>query len=211
MLLYLGAGLAGLASAGVAGGMLRAAADPATTTLQQARAEFDAGHLTDAAAAFRVLAAKGDPQAEYWYGYTLDHGLGTVADAKAAITQYDKALAGGVVAAGTNLGELYSSGNAIPPDYPKARNLFTDAARLGDARAARDLGLMLRDGIGGPADPVGAFAWLEVASLRGDTAAQAERNHLLLTLSPAQQAEASQQAAALQAAKSAPNTPASKT
>jgi hypothetical protein len=56
---------------------------------------------------------------------------------------------------------------------------------------------MLQQGIGGPADPVGAYAWLEVASLGGNAQARAERDHLLPALSPAQQAEAVQQASAL--------------
>jgi TPR repeat protein len=52
---------------------------------------------------------------------------------------------------------------------------------------------MLHEGIGSPADPVAAYAWLEVAALRGNALAQHERDALLPTLLPAQQAEANQQ------------------
>jgi TPR repeat protein len=196
MLPYLVAGLIGIACAGFVGTTFERSAAIAPMNLHQAVSDFDAGNLTAATSAFRKLADAGNPHAAYWYGHALDLGLGTPADVKAAITQYQKAWAGGVTQAGTRLGELYRDGNAIPPDFAKARSYLTEAARRGNARAALDLGGMLRDGIGGPADPVSAYAWLEVASLRGNAQAQVERNRLLPTLTPAQQAAAGQQATA---------------
>jgi TPR repeat protein len=196
MLPYLAAGLFGIACAGLVGRAFQTPAAIPPMDLHQAVSDFDAGNLTAATSAFRTLADAGNPHAAYWYGHALDLGLGTPTDVKAAITQYEKAWAGGVTPAGTRLGELYLDGNAIPPDFAKARSYLTEAARRGDARAALDLGGMLRDGIGGPADPVSAYAWLEVASLRGNAQAQVERNHLLPTLSLAQQMAASQQATA---------------
>jgi TPR repeat protein len=166
-------------------------------SLQRAIAAFDSNHLTSATGAFRVLADKGDPTAAFWYGHALERGLGTQQDITAAIAQFQKALAGGVTRAGTSLGELYLNGNAIPPDFTKARAYLTAAAKSGDSRAALDLGRMFREGIGAPADPVAAYAWLEVASLDGNAAARQERNELLPNLSPAQQAEAVQQARVL--------------
>lgn len=179
-----------------------------TMNLQQAVSEFDTGHLTAATAAFRTLAKAGDPHAAYWYGHALDLGLGTPVDVAAAIKQYEKAWAGGVIQAGTRLGEIYLTGNAVPQQFTKARSYLTQAARRGDARAAFDLAHMLQAGIGAPADPVAAYAWLEVASLRGDAQARAERDRLLPALTPAQQAQANQQAAqdlpVVTAAKAAP-------
>jgi TPR repeat protein len=168
-----------------------------TPSLQRAISEFDSNHLTSATAAFRVLADKGDPTAAFWYGHALERGLGTQQDITAAVAQFQKALAGGVTRAGMSLGELYLNGNAIPPDFKKARAYLTAAAKGGYSRAALDLGRMYREGMGAPADPVAAYAWLEVASLDGNAAARQERNQLLPTLSPAQQAEAVQQATAL--------------
>jgi TPR repeat protein len=195
-LTYLAAGLIGLACAGMVGRTWHAAATP-PMNLKQAVSDFDTGHLTAATAAFRTLADAGDPHAAYWYGHALDLGLGTPTDAKAALAQYAKASAGGVTRAGTRLGELYLDGNAAPQDFVKARAYLTAAAEGGNARAALDLGHMLRDGIGGPADPVTAYAWLEVASLRGNTLAQHERDGLLPSLAPAQQAHAMQQVSKL--------------
>jgi hypothetical protein len=191
---YLAAGLLGLAGVGLLARTSHTPAPRPAMNLQQAVSDFDAGHLTAATAAFRTLAKAGDPHAEYWYGHVLDRGLGTPVAVKAAMMQYAKASAGGVMQAGTRLGELYLDGNAVPPDFAKARSYLTESARHGDAHAALDLGRMQREGIGGPADPVAAYAWLEVASFRGNTQAQQDRDRLLPTLSPAQQAEAIQQA-----------------
>jgi len=190
---YLIAGLLGLASVGLFGRVWHTATPVPPMNLKQAVADFDTGQLAPATAAFRTLANAGDPHAAYWYGHALDRGLGTAIDVKAAMAQYSKALAGGVMQAGTRLGELYLDGNAVPPDFAKARTYLTAAAKGGDARAALDLGRMLHEGIGSPADPVAAYAWLEVAALRGNALAQHERDALLPTLLPAQQAEANQQ------------------
>jgi len=198
-LTYLTAGCIGLIAAGLVGTRLHPPTAVAASSLQQARAEFDAGDLPAAASAFKTLADKGDPQAAYWYGYALNEGLGVPVDAREAIAQYDKAWSGGVTQAGTRLGEIYLNGNLIPPQFGKARSYLTDAAQRGDAGAALDLGHMLRAGIGGPADPVKAYAWLEMAALKGNGEARVERNQLLATLSPQQQDAAAQQAASLQA------------
>jgi TPR repeat protein len=200
VLTYLAIGAIGLACAGLAGRLWQASLPSEPTNLRQAVYDFDTGHLSAATTVFRKLADAGDPHAAYWYGHALDLGLGVPADPKAAIVQYAKAWTGGVTQAGTRLGELYLDGNAVPQDFAKARSYLTEAGRRGDARAALDVGRMLREGIGGPADPVAAYAWLEVASLHGNAQARAERDRLLPALSPAQQVEASQQAARIDGA-----------
>jgi TPR repeat protein len=197
LLAWLAAGTICLAVAGVLGGTWYAARVPPAATLKQALAEFRAGDVTSAASAFRQLAEAGNVQAAYWYGDALEHGLGTPVDAKAAIAQFQKAWSGGVPQAATQLGELYLAGNLVLPDFAKARSYLTAAAEADDTRAALDLGRVLREGIGGPADPVRAYAWLEIAALRGNTQARMERDRLLPTLQPSQQAEASQEAEAL--------------
>jgi TPR repeat protein len=192
-LTYLTAGLIGLAGAGMLGRTWHTATPTPPMNLKQAISDFDTGHLKAATATFRALANAGNPNAAYWYGHALDLGLGTPTDTKAAMAQFAKASAGGVTKAGTRLGELYLDGNAASQDFVKARLYLTAAAKAGNARAALDLGGVLQKGIGGPADPVAAYAWLEVASLRGDAQARQERDRLLPSLLPAQQAEAIQQ------------------
>jgi hypothetical protein len=199
-LVWLTAGLAGLISVVMLETARPPAIQPAAPTLQQAMHAFDNDNLAGAAAAFRSLAARGNVQAEYWYGHALEHGLGIAADTKQAVAEYRKAWAGGVAAAGRRLGELAISGNAGAPDFTEGRSLLLAAARGGDVLAQRDLGHVLRAGIGGPADPVGAYAWLEVAALGGNADARIQRNQLLPKLSADQQNEAAAQVKTLQAA-----------
>ncbi len=173
-------------------------------TMRQALYDFDDNDLPTAAAAFRALADRGDARAEFWYGHALEHGLGLPADPKLALAEYRKAWAGGDAAAGRRLGELDMDGNLGAPDFAHGRALLTEAAGKGDARAALDLGDALRSGIGGPVDRVGAYAWLEIASLGGNAEARVERNQLLPSLSQDQQAAASQQVKAWQDAHAKP-------
>jgi TPR repeat protein len=197
---YIAACMIGLASAGLIGRAWQPTAAAPAINLQQAISDFDSGNLTPAAAAFKTMADAGNPHAAYWYGHTLDRGLGVQADPEAAIVQYTKASAGGVMQATTRLGELYLDGNRVPPDFMKARAYLIEAAKRGDALAASDLGRVLQQGIGGPADPISAYAWLEVASLRGSAPARVERDRLLATMTPDQQAAGSQEASVLQQA-----------
>jgi TPR repeat protein len=169
-------------------------------TLEQALVEFDQDDMAAAARAFRTLAGQGDANAAYWYGHALEAGLGVPPDPKAALAEYRRAWAGGSPAAARRLGELDISGNLGPPDFDEGRNLLIQAARRGDIRAALDLGRVLRNGIGGPADPAGAYAWLEVASLGGNAEARIERDRLLPKLTQDQQAQAAAEVASLQSA-----------
>ncbi len=171
---------------------------PPKLELSEAVAAFDAGRLAPSADAFRQLAAQGDARAEYWYGHALDQGLGVKRDARQALVEFTKAWAGGVAKAGQRLGEIYRDGDQVVQDLPKAREYFRGAATRGDAQAAAEFGQMLRTGLGGPVDPVAAYAWLEIASMHGNLAAQQERDALLAHLTPEQQEAGDVQAAALQ-------------
>jgi TPR repeat protein len=200
MLPWLMAAMFGLSCASLLSLQWHRTPAPATESLPAAVAAFDGGALASGTATFRTLADHGDPHAAYWYGHALDQGLGVPVDGKAAIMQFEKAWAGGVVPAGTQLGEIYLNGNVVPQDFTQARSFLREAAQRGDARAALDLGRMARDGIGAAADPVEAYAWLEIAALHGNAQARTERDHLLASLTPAQQTAADQQVTALQGA-----------
>ena len=50
---------------------------------------------------------------------------------------------------------------------PQARALFEQAAGQGSGPAAYYLGLMLKNGMGGPQDSAAALRWLELAAQRG--------------------------------------------
>ena len=64
-------------------------------------------------------------------------------------------------AAMRELARLHLSGRAATPDAVRARDLLKQAVNSGNAAAGLDLGYVLLEGIGGPADPLaarGAFA-----------------------------------------------------
>jgi TPR repeat protein len=56
---------------------------------------------------------------------------------------------------------------AGPAGQPQARVLFETAAGQGSGPAAYYLGLMLKNGMGGPQDSAAALRWLELAAQRG--------------------------------------------
>lgn len=56
---------------------------------------------------------------------------------------------------------------AGPASQPQARALFAQAAGQGSAAAAYYLGLMLKNGMGGPQDSAGAMRYLEQAAQGG--------------------------------------------
>lgn len=77
------------------------------------------------------------------------------------------------VIAALELGRMYRDGKGVAFDYAKARRFLkvaaeTDLVRLwykfGVPEAQYALGVMLRDGVGGKADPSSAAAWFEEAA-----------------------------------------------
>ncbi|MGK5078867.1 tetratricopeptide repeat protein [Janthinobacterium sp. HLX7-2] len=63
---------------------------------------------------------------------------------------------------------------------PQARALFGQAAQQGSAAAAYYLGLMLKNGMGGPQDSTAAMHWLELAAQGGVAPAMFILANLLL-------------------------------
>jgi len=77
------------------------------------------------------------------------------------------------VIAALELGRMYRDGKVVAVDYAKARKFLkaaaqTDLVRLwykfGVPEAQYELGVMLRDGVGGKADGASAAAWFEEAA-----------------------------------------------
>ncbi|GAB0057561.1 hypothetical protein SIID45300_01892 [Candidatus Magnetaquicoccaceae bacterium FCR-1] len=85
-------------------------------------------------------------------------------------------------------------------DYAQAFTAFESLARQDDPQAQINLAIMLRDGLGRAADPIGALAWLERATAQGDEIARVEHNLLKQRLTSEQVASASLRATELMAA-----------
>ncbi|MBF0416979.1 MAG: SEL1-like repeat protein [Magnetococcales bacterium] len=85
-------------------------------------------------------------------------------------------------------------------DYARAFVAFERLAKQEDPQAQINLAIMLRDGLGRTADPVGALAWLNRAASQGDEVARVEHNLLKQRLTSEQVASATLRATELLAA-----------
>jgi TPR repeat protein len=89
-----------------------------------------------------------------------------------------------------NLGQSHRLGLGTAKDEAKAFELFLKAAMGGLAAAQSRIGLAYATGEGAALDPIEACKWIELAAMRGDKAASANRERARKLLSPAQQVEA---------------------
>ena len=153
----------------------------------QAEHEFQTGDDQAAMKLFSALANKNNPNAQYWLGHMTELGLGVPRDPAKAIDLYKKAAGQNIDAAELRLGEMYLHGNVVPPDFAQAKTYLEKSAYQGDPQAAMLLGQMYRAGIGMTADPTGAYAWSEVATLEGSVFAKRERDASFRDLSAADQ------------------------
>lgn len=99
-----------------------------------------------------------------------------------------------------NLGQAHRLGMGVAKDETRAFELLLQAAEGGVAAAQSRIGLSYATGEGAALDPIEACKWFELAALRGDKAAAANRDRARKSLSPAQQAEADRRVRAWAAA-----------
>jgi len=78
-------------------------------------------------------------------------------------------------------GRSYLRGEGVPQDDSKARQLFLQAAELGNGKAQNNLGMMCMEGRGGPKDPEACLKWLTAASEQGLGMSQQVLGSILLT------------------------------
>jgi len=115
--------------------------------------------VPEAMAAWRKAADKGSTSAMVELGVAYGTGSGVARDEAQARKLFERAAEAGNPRGVTNLAAL--SGGA-PSDPAKARGLLAKAAET-NAEAQYQLGLMMADGTGGPADDSAARALFEKA------------------------------------------------
>ena len=90
-----------------------------------------------------------------------------------ALSYYRKAADNGVADAYFALFQIYKRGYGIvAPDEVAAREMLIKAALNNIENAQIELGIWLANGRGGDKDLEGAFAWFQIAALRGNVIAQ---------------------------------------
>ena len=100
-----------------------------------------------------------------------------------------------------DIAEDYCLGQGVPQDYREAAKWFRRAADQGHLQAQVNLGMLSALGRGVERDYQEAFQWISLAAARGSQKAAKMQRTLLERMTPEQQAEARQQAAAFVAAR----------
>lgn len=115
----------------------------------------------------KQFAAKGDPQACLELGDRHLEGDGVPRDVPAAAALFEQAAKGGLANGWFRLGKIYHDGLINEPDYGRALDYFTTAARAGVIEAQHNIGAMLVSARGVKRDYVEGLAWLIVANKSG--------------------------------------------
>ena len=102
----------------------------------RAYAAYKRGEYAEALAGFRLLAEKGDAEAQNNLGVMYDYGEGVPKDFAEAVKWYRKAAVQGDVEAQTNLGFMYLTGYGVPKDYVQAY-MWSYLAAARDNKMAR--------------------------------------------------------------------------
>lgn len=141
---------------------------------------------------FRRAAESGHVPSQYRLATLYELGQGAPKDIAEARKWYRSAAEGGHVKAMHNLAVLSILTQGEPADYQTAVKWFTQAAERGLTDSQYNLALLYERGLGVPQDAVKAFKWFALAAKHGDEKATQRRDTLARTLSPVQQAEATQ-------------------
>ncbi|MDE1925812.1 MAG: sel1 repeat family protein [Burkholderiales bacterium] len=140
--------------------------------LDAAVADYDAGRLAPAQAAFEALARRQVPAAEFDLALMHLHGEVPVPDRARARRLLERAAAGGFVTAQLMLGQALESGTFGPRELSLAHDWYERAARAGSVDAQVAMGTAYFLGRGRPKDPVQAAQWYRQAATAGDVGAQ---------------------------------------
>jgi len=104
---------------------------------------YQEGHYQAAMQAFRGLAERGNPAAQFHLGLMYANGDGTPRDRAEAARWYRESASRGFAAAQRNLGLVYSAGDGVARDYVQAYAWINLAAAQGNTevnrQARRDL------------------------------------------------------------------------
>jgi TPR repeat protein len=136
------------------------------------RSELNNRQLAKDAAAFRIRAEQGDPEAQLKLGSLYYKGKGVPTDFVEAVRWYRKSAEQGYAKAEYDLGYMYQEGKGVPQDHAEAVRWCRKAAEQGDPRAEDALGISYYRGEGVAQDYVDAVRWYRKAAEQGYADAQ---------------------------------------
>ena len=142
----------------------------------------------DAMGWYEREAEKGNPRAQFFYGYMYETGEGVARDAGLARSWYAKAAAQGERRAQYRLARLYQTGRGGVSDDAAARRWFRAAAEAGHGAAQAMLGYLHASGKAAEPNPVRAYLWFSLAAKAGDEQAAENLERLIPTMTDEQKA-----------------------
>jgi TPR repeat protein len=116
-------------------------------------------------------AAAGDAEAQWQFGFTEMRGTFGEPDVEAGIRWMEKAAAQKHGRALNSLGEVYTTGEMVPQDYPKAISYFQSAWAAGEPMGILNLGILSEYGEGRKKDNAEAVRCYRLAADKGSAAA----------------------------------------
>ncbi len=159
-------------------------------TLTSAHAARDRRDYPTAVREFRLLADKGDAEAQSILGYLYFAGEGVQQSYREARRWYSLAAEQNNEVAQYALGRMYEEGLGVIQDYREAERWYRSAAEQGNWWSQNELGLMYRNGQGVTQDYVYAHMWLNIAASSGDTGMVRDRDSVAKKMTAAQIARA---------------------
>ena len=134
-------------------------------------------------------------QMQLGIAYCFEHYVDK--DPREAIRFWRLAAAQGEPEAIYRLAMAHMEAEGVPRDFAASRGLLAEASTIGHGRAALALGILWREGAGGPEEAVEAFAYFDLAHRRGVAAATSMRDQLAAGFDAATKARAIARAAEL--------------
>ena len=138
--------------------------------------DVDVGELD--IAQLRVLAERGDADAQSELGVRYAAGRGVERDYGEAVTWYRRAAEQGHAHGQTSLGAMYGTGRGVSKDDAEAVRWYRRAAEQGFARAQSWLGDMYRTGRGVGRDYAEAVRWFRRSAEQGHAGGQANLGYM---------------------------------
>ena len=151
---------------------------------------LDTGDYDTALRDFRLLAGRGDADAQALLGYMYIEGLGVAQNNSEAAKWSLEAARQGNELAQLNMGDLYASGQGVEQDFSEAAHWLHLSAEQGIPPAQMRLSILYARGLGVARNLVRALMWANLAASHGDEVAVANRDQIAEIVSPEQIAEA---------------------
>jgi len=120
----------------------------------------------------KILADRGDPNAQFNVAVMYEVGQGTTQDFSEAVKWYQKSADQGMPEAQLNIGSMYSGGKGVHQDYAEAVKWYRKAADQGLAEAQYNLGTMYGNGLGVEENHIEEFKWYLKSANQGFAIAQ---------------------------------------